>query len=106
LDEIVEHALEHADNAAERVVALGLPVNMTKEAIAQNTSASSVEPKFIQAAAAINIVIGAIDAVRDPLKVAVDELGDLDPVSQDVAIGILGALEKDRWFLHAHISID
>ena len=106
LDEIVEHALEHADNAAERVVALGLPVNMTKEAIAQNTSASSVEPKFIQAAAAINIVIGAIDAVREPLKVAVEELGDLDPVSQDVAIGILGALEKDRWFLHAHISVD
>ena len=106
LDGVVTRALAHTDTLAERVVALGLPVTMTKEAVANNATAASPEPRFIQAAAAINVVIGAIDAVRAPLKVAVDELGEIDPVSQDVAIGILGELDKDRWFLHAHISVD
>lgn len=106
LDGVVSRALGHTDTLAERVVALGLPVNMTKEAVAKNASAASPEPRLIQPAAAINVVIGAIDAVREPLKVAVDELGEVDPVSQDVAIGILGELDKDRWFLHAHISVD
>ena len=35
---------------------------------------------------------------------AVQELGDIDVNSQDVAIEIARGLEKDRWFLFAHIS--
>jgi starvation-inducible DNA-binding protein len=38
------------------------------------------------------------------VRTAVDELGPLDPASQDVAIEIARGLEKDRWFLFAHIS--
>jgi starvation-inducible DNA-binding protein len=34
----------------------------------------------------------------------VNGLATLDPVSQDVAVEIARALEKDRWFLFAHIS--
>ena len=35
---------------------------------------------------------------------AVDELAELDAVSQDVAIEIARGLEKDRWFLFAHLA--
>lgn len=75
LDGIVGRALGRTDTLAERVVDLGLPVNMTTEAVARNASAASPEPRFIQAAAAINVVIGGIDAVRKPIKVAVTKIG-------------------------------
>ena len=41
-------------------------------------------------------------AVRDALLGR--PLGDIDVTSQDVAIEIARGLEKDRWFLFAHIS--
>ena len=33
-----------------------------------------------------------------------DELAEIDASSQDVAIEIGRGLEKDRWFLFAHVS--
>jgi starvation-inducible DNA-binding protein len=38
------------------------------------------------------------------VRAAIDGLAELDPVSQDVAIEIARGLDKDRWFLFAHIS--
>jgi starvation-inducible DNA-binding protein len=34
----------------------------------------------------------------------VKELDELDQTSQDVAVEIARGLDKDRWFLFAHIS--
>jgi starvation-inducible DNA-binding protein len=49
-------------------------------------------------------VIAAIDATLVTVRTAVAELATLDPVSQDVVIEIARGLEKDRWFLFAHIA--
>ena len=49
-------------------------------------------------------VIAEIDATLMTVRTAIDELATLDPVSQDVAIEIARGLEKDRWFLFAHIA--
>jgi starvation-inducible DNA-binding protein len=38
------------------------------------------------------------------VRTAVDELESLDAASQDVVIEIARGLEKDRWFLFAHIA--
>jgi starvation-inducible DNA-binding protein len=59
---------------------------------------------FQQADAVITEVIAAIDATLVTVRTAVTELGELDPVSQDVAIEIARGLEKDRWFLFAHLA--
>ena len=45
-----------------------------------------------------------LDATLALVRVAIDELADLDPVSQDIAIEIAAGLEKDRWFLFAHVA--
>ncbi len=104
LDLVVDHAREFADSAAERVVALGLPIDVRIQTVGSKTPTPKMTAGFQQAEQAITEVIGTIDAVLETLRTAIEQLEPLDPVSQDVAIEIARALEKDRWFLFAHVS--
>lgn len=104
LDVIVGHAREWADVAAERVVALGLPIDARTQTVGAKATTPSMTAGFQQADDAIAQVIAAIDATLVTVHTAVDELGELDKVSEDVAIEIARGLEKDRWFLFAHLA--
>ena len=104
LDVVVEHAEDYADTAAERVVALGLPIDARIKTVAAKTTTPELSPGFKPADQTIAEVIAAIDATLVTVRTAVDELADLDPVSQDVAIEIARGLDKDRWFLFAHLA--
>ncbi|MGL3150579.1 Dps family protein [Microbacterium sp. A82] len=102
-DTIVAHAGDFADSAAERIVALGLPIDARLSAVADKAS-SNVPAGFAQSDALIRDVIADIDAILVDTKAAVEGLDEVDLTSQDVAIEILRGLEKDRWFLVAHIA--
>ena len=102
LDQIVDHAREYADTAAERVVALGLPIDARIQTVGSKATTPSMTAGFQQSDAVIAEVIAGIDATLVTVRTAVTELAELDPVSQDVAIEIARGLEKDRWFLFAH----
>ncbi len=104
LDTVVEHARDYADTAAERVVALGLPIDARTQTVGSKATTPSMTAGFQQSDAAIAQVIASIDATLQTVRTAVDELAELDPVSQDVAIEIARELEKDRWFLFAHLA--
>ncbi|MFF1879120.1 Dps family protein [Leifsonia sp. NPDC058230] len=104
LDTIVDHAQDWADTAAERIVALGLPVDARLGTVAAKTSAKELTAGFRQSNDTIAEVIGQIDAALISVNAAVKELDELDQTSQDVAIEIARGLDKDRWFLFAHIS--
>ena len=95
LDTVVEHAQEWADLAAERVVALGLPIDARLATIAG----------FKQSDETIADVVAQIDVATEKVNAAIEGLEELDPVSQDVAIEIRRGLDKDRWFLAAHVSV-
>lgn len=103
LDTVVEHAQGWADQAAERVVALGLPIDARVSTIAGRTT-SSVKAGFTQWDVMVRDVIADIDAVIPELQAAIDGLDEIDLTSQDIAIGIKEGLEKDRWFLFAHLA--
>ena len=49
-------------------------------------------------------LIADIDVVIRDTQAAIDGLDGVDLPSQDVAIGIMQTLEKDRWFLFAHVA--
>ncbi|QEO09694.1 Dps family protein [Protaetiibacter larvae] len=104
LDEVVEHAQEYADTAAERVVALGLPIDARIQTVASKTTTPKLAAGFQQSRDSIAAIIASIDATLATVRTAVEELAELDPVSQDVAIEISRGLEKDRWFLFAHVA--
>lgn len=104
LDTIVAHAQEWADLAAERIIALGLPVDGRLQTVAAKTTTKQLTAGFQQSNDTIAEVIGQIDAALVAVNTAVKELDDLDQTSQDVAVEIARGLDKDRWFLFAHIS--
>ena len=104
LDVIVDHAQEWADLAAERIVALGLPVDARLGTVAAKTSTTELTAGFRPSNDTIAEVIGQIDAALANVNAAVKELDELDQTSQDIAIEIARGLDKDRWFLFAHIS--
>ncbi|MEO8262583.1 MAG: DNA starvation/stationary phase protection protein [Pseudolysinimonas sp.] len=104
LDMVVAHAQDYADTAAERVVALGLPIDARIATVAAKTSTPALTEGFQQSDVTIAQIIASIDAVLKNVRIAIDELDTLDPASQDVVIEIARGLEKDRWFLFAHIA--
>ncbi len=105
LDSIVDNAKDGADEAAERIVALGLPVDGRLATIAKEAKPTAVPAGFAKVDAIIASVVSDMDEVIKDLDAAIDGLADVDPASQDVAIGIKRAIEKDRWFLAAHVSV-
>lgn len=104
LDTIVAHAQEWADLAAERIVALGLPVDARLGTVAAKTTTAELTAGFRPSDETIAEVIAQLDAALAGVNTAVRELAELDQTSQDVAIEIARGLDKDRWFLFAHIS--
>jgi starvation-inducible DNA-binding protein len=104
LDQVVDHARDYADTAAERVVALGLPIDARIQTVGVKATTPKLTAGFQQSDVVIGEIIAQIDAALVTIRTAVDELAELDPVSQDVVIEIARALEKDRWFLFAHVA--
>ena len=104
LDEVVAHAMDWADTAAERIVALGLPIDARASVVAAETGETAVPAAFASSDAMIHAVVADIDKLLAQTQDAIDGLDEIDLTSQDVAIEIRRGLEKDRWFLTAHVA--
>ena len=104
LDSVVDHAQDYADTAAERVVALGLPLDSRVGTVAAKTTLPALSDGFQGWENTVAEVVGQIDAALVTVRAAVAGLDDVDLCSQDVAIEIERGLTKDRWLLQAHIA--
>lgn len=104
LDTVAGNAGDLADAAAERIVALGLPLDARVSAVADKNSDTSVPAGFASSDDLVRAVIADIDVILVDVRAAVGGLDGIDLTSQDVAIEIQRALDKDRWFLVSHIA--
>lgn len=104
LDDVVAHAQEYADTAAERVVALGLPLDSRIATVAQKATLPTLVDGFRAWPDTVAEVVSQLDAALVTVRAAVAGLDDVDLCSQDVAIEIERGLTKDRWLLQAHIA--
>lgn len=106
LDKVVDHAREYADEAAERTVALGLPIDARLATVAAKNSLPEMKDGFQNFGPMIQQVVAQMDAAIATVRKAVEGLDDIDVNSQDVATGIERGLVEDRWFLSAHLAVD
>ncbi|WP_300681419.1 DNA starvation/stationary phase protection protein [Nocardioides sp.] len=104
LDQVVAHAQEYADTAAERVIALGLPLDARLGTVADKSTLPALPDGFQGWESTVAKVVEQIDAALVTVRAAVTGLDDIDLSSQDVAIEIERGLTKDRWLLHAHVA--
>ena len=106
LDVYVAHVREWADLVAERVVALGLPVDGRTQTVAASTTTPALKDGFQSIPDTIAQVVSQIDATLEVLHKGITDLEDIDVSSQDVLVEIERGLVKDCWFLFAHIAQD
>lgn len=104
LDTVVADAQAAADSVAERIVALGLPVDARIGTVAARTSTPELSPGFQQSTTTVHQVVEQLDSALQTIYRAVEGLDDIDPVSQDIAIAVAQQLDKDRWFLVSHFA--
>jgi starvation-inducible DNA-binding protein len=104
IDPQVELVRGYADEAAERIAALGVAPQGTPGAIIKDRTwddYSVGRDTVLAHLAALNLVYnGVIEDTRS----AIEDLGDLDPVSEDMLIGHSAELEKFQWFVRAHLE--
>ncbi|MFT3873687.1 MAG: DNA starvation/stationary phase protection protein [Nocardioides sp.] len=105
LDDVVAHAQEYADTAAERIVALGLPLDSRIATVAQKTTLPALADGFQRWEDTVAEAVAQIDAALVTVRAAVAGLDEVDLSSQDVAIEIERGLTKDRWLLQAHVAV-
>jgi starvation-inducible DNA-binding protein len=104
LDKVVQHAQAFADLAAERVVALGLPVDARLSTIAEKSTLPEMPDGFHNYDVMISHVVGQLDATLKVVRAAIEGLDESDLSSQDVCIEIERGIVEDRWFLAAHLA--
>lgn len=104
LDPHYEAVAAMVDTTAERIAALGsspngLPGSLVKSRTWDDYGLNrAVVPQHLLELD--KVYSGVITSHRD----AVSEVGDLDPVTEDMLIGQLAQLESFQWFIRAHLE--
>ena len=104
IDPQVELVRGYADEVAERIAALGASPKGTPNAIVEDRTWNdySLGRDTVPAhLAALDLVYNGL--VED-LRKAIEQAGELDPVTEDLLISHAGELEKFQWFVRAHLE--
>ncbi|MBN9109299.1 MAG: DNA starvation/stationary phase protection protein [Pseudonocardia sp.] len=101
LDALADEARAAGDAVAERAVALGQPADGRVAVVAKETPLPEAPDGRLDTAAVVAHTVRVLDTVIERTRTRIDQLGTLDPVSQDLLIGIVAGLEKQRWMFDA-----
>jgi starvation-inducible DNA-binding protein len=103
LDPQVDAVRLQSDELAERIATLGGTPQGTPGAIVQGRTWDDYDidrAPTVQHLVALDHVYSGVIADH---RAALEELGDLDPVSEDMVIGHLRDLELFQWFVRSHL---
>lgn len=104
LDPQVDGVREMVDTVAERIATLGGSPNGTPGALVAERSWSDYSigrDDTIAHLGALNLVY---DGVIGDHRQAIAATGDIDPVTEDMLIGMSADLEQYQWFVRAHLE--
>jgi starvation-inducible DNA-binding protein len=101
LDELTDSWRELADTVAERAVALGFIPNGQSGAVAADTPLHPVERGELEDHVVVRELTSRLAGTAERTRERMDRLGEIDAASQDVAIEVLRALEKQLWMIRA-----
>jgi starvation-inducible DNA-binding protein len=97
LDTLVADARNWSDEVAERIVAIGAPADARVATVAETTPLAGFPAGFVADDKVVGLIVDRLDAVIGRTRERIRALGEIDPVSQDLVIGIQRDLEKHRW---------
>ena len=101
LDVIIASVRDASDEIAERISALGVSPDGRSSTVAQSSELSEYPHDFIKVSGTITQVADAMKLAIDHLRSGIEKVGDLDPITEDMLIGISGPIEKHLWMVQA-----
>jgi len=103
-DQVAEHIEEHVDTLAERITALGGTANGTIAAVSRTSSLPPYPTDITQGVQHVDALSTAVASFGAKVRKGIDEAakaGDAD--TSDLFTGISREIDKDLWFLEAHL---
>ncbi len=101
LDEIIITVRDASDEMAERINTLGIAPDGRSSTVAEQSALDDYARGFQKVPETLSNVADALKTTIEHLRKAIERLGDIDPVSQDLCITITAGLEKHLWMVQA-----
>ena len=104
-DKIAGHALGHVDALAERITALGGTARGTVRTVAARSSLKPYSENIHSGPQHLEALAAALATAAKASRQAIEIADDLDDeVTADLFNEITAALDKDLWFIEAHLQ--
>jgi starvation-inducible DNA-binding protein len=103
-DSVAEHVEDHVDTLAERITALGGTAHGTIAAVSRTTSLKTYPEDIAEGLQHVEALSSALADFGAKVRKGIDEaarLGDAD--TSDLFTGVSREIDKDLWFLEAHL---
>ena len=103
-DQVAEHIEDHIDTLAERITALGGTANGTIAAVSRTTSLKPYPNDISEGAQHVDALSASVAHFGAKVRKAVDDSARAgDAGTSDLFTGISREIDKDLWFLEAHL---
>jgi len=101
LDELADLTRRHADQVAERAVAIGFNPDGRAATVADQSTLPILDHGDIEDGSALELMIDALFGLIRTLRQVVADTATSDPISQDLLIGITATVEQQHWLFRA-----
>ncbi len=101
LDEIVDTARDASDEVAERIATLNAWADGRADAVSAQTTLDSFPDGRVHVDQAVTLIADRLQTCIQRLRRALKPMGELDPISEDLLIGVCANLEKHLWMVQA-----
>jgi starvation-inducible DNA-binding protein len=104
-DSVAGHLEDHTDTIAERIVTLGGVANGTTREAAGKSTLKEADLTASDGASQLKWLVHNVAHHANALRQAVKESDDLgDAITTDLFTSVTRELDKDLWFLEAHLQ--
>lgn len=101
LDDIIDTTRDASDAIAERIVTLTEPADGRAAVVAEKSRLTSYPEGLQSVSDTVTLIADRMAKVIEGLRAAIDTVGDLDPISEDLLIAQASELEKHLWMVQA-----
>ena len=101
LDDLTDDLRAAADLIAERAVAIGYHPDGRTVTIVRADPLPSFPAGQVSVAEVLELITDRLELITERMRERIDDLAELDLVSQDIVTGALATLDKHRWMFAA-----
>ena len=104
LDEIVVALREHVDDVAERMSTLGLVADGRVSTTNERATLAPFPGGLVDVRETVATLSDHLESMVRKGRQHLRRMGELDPITEDLVIGMVGSLEKHQWMLRSHLK--